>query len=110
APYSCERCTMRSVPSLCSTPTAAGTLNVLPPFGPFTLPLPPASAPGPPLGGAIGLFATRDIELSSGDDADDFAALASRARFLVGHQAEGSRHDRDPEAAHALRHLVLAAS
>src|SRR5471030_2593842 len=66
-----------------STPCGLARFNV--PFGPFTLTLSALMVHSTPFGRAIGFLATRDIEFSLGNQADDFAANAFSAGLAVGH-------------------------
>jgi hypothetical protein len=56
-----------------------------------------------------GIFAILDMIISSGHDAEHFAALPCAPRFAVGHDALRRRDDRDAEAAEHPRQRVLAA-
>src|SRR5688572_8157950 len=73
------------------------------PFGPLTCSACALTEHSTPLGSATGILATRDIEISLRDGADDFAAKTLRACLRVGHDAGGSRDDRNTETAEDLR-------
>src|ERR1043166_397844 len=97
-----------SVSPFCSIETSSPKRLLREPSGPFTEISPPASVTSTLGGSLTGLFPMRDmISSPSGDDADDFAAHAGRARLAIGHHAARSRDDRDPEAVHHPRYLVL---
>src|SRR4029079_18393141 len=101
--------TTTSVWSFCATlrPSASGSVSA--PFAPFTVTVPAAIVALTPCGRLTGNFAILDMFLSSGDDAEHFAALAGAARLALGHHALRRRDDRDAEAAQHFRQLVLAA-
>src|SRR5690242_19254624 len=92
-----------------STLTSGPKRRVSVPSGPFTE-ISPAPSVTSTLGGTFtGLLPMRDIgSLSSGDDAEHFAADARRARLAIGHDALRCRYDRDAEAVHHARNVVLA--
>src|SRR3954462_5482082 len=64
-----------------------------------------------PFGRSTGALAILDMSVSlltSGYDAQDFAALSDRTGLLVRHHALGRRHNHGAHAAENLRQLVLA--
>src|SRR6185295_3304078 len=89
-----------------STPTFGSIGRATVPSGPFTEISTGEIFTSTPLGTAMGFFAMRDMAVSSGDDADDFAADAGRARLAVGHDAARGRDDRHAQAVHDLRQAV----
>src|ERR1700689_3200841 len=102
--------------SCCSidTPVPIGMVSV--PLAPLTVTAPAATLTVTPLGRSMIRLATLDISAhldqcacASGDDAQDFPALADRVRRLVGHHALGRGHDHGPHTAQHARNLVLAA-
>src|SRR3954468_20837893 len=65
-----------------------------------------------PFGRSTGALAILDMSVSlltSGHDAQDFAALSDRTGLLVRHHALRRRHDHRAHSAENLRQLVLAA-
>src|SRR5262245_41680292 len=99
--------------SFCSidTPGFSGSDRV--PLAPFTVTPSAATVVVTPCGTSMIFLATRDMTKSpamcSGDDAEHFAALAGRARLLVGHHTLGGGDDDGAHATQYLRQLVLAA-
>src|ERR1700689_2584855 len=102
--------------SCCSidTPVPIGMVSV--PLAPLTVTAPAATLTVTPLGRSMIRLATLDISAhldqcacASGDDAQDFPALADRVRRLVGHHALGRGHDHRAHAAEHAWNLVLAA-
>src|SRR5689334_22537477 len=96
--------------SFCSmdTPVLSGRDNE--PLAPFTVTASVATVAVTPCGRSMIAFVTRDMALHSlRDDAQDFAALADRARLLVRHHALRRRHDDGAHTAEHLRQLVLTA-
>src|SRR5512134_2988434 len=78
------------------------------PSGPLMEMLPGASVTSTPLGSAIGNLAMRDMALSSGHDAEHFAADAVGPRLAVRHDAPRGRQDRHAQAVHDARDVVPA--
>ena len=76
------------------------------PSGPFTEICTGVMFTSTPLGTGMGFFAMRDMAVSSGDDAEDFAADAGGARLAVGHHAARGRNDRHAQAVHDLGQAV----
>src|SRR5512132_2347864 len=89
-----------------STPTFGSIGRATVPSGPFTEICTGVMFTSTPLGTGIGFFAIRDMVVSSGDDAEDFAADAGGARLAVGHHAAGRGNDRHAKAVHHLRQAV----
>src|SRR5947207_7100081 len=77
------------------------------PSGPFTTSSVAAMVTSTFSGSTMGLLAMRDMTFSSDDDAEHFAADAGVARLAVGHDAARGRHDRNPQAVHDARNVVL---
>src|SRR5262245_40153545 len=99
--------------SFCSTVTPRLSGSDREPLAPFTVTESAAMVAVTPCGRSTARFATRDIRKyllpGSGDDAQDFAALADGARLLVRHHALRRGDDHGTHAAEHLRQLVLAA-
>src|SRR3954470_19675819 len=76
------------------------------PSGPLIEICPAATFTSTPFGTGTGYFAIRDMALSSGDDAKDFAAEPVGACLAVGHHAARSRDDGDTEPVHDARNVV----
>src|SRR5690242_6175853 len=100
--------------SFCSmdTPVLSGKDNE--PFAPFTVTASEATVAVTPCGRSMMAFATRDmarlvLSWSLRDDAQDFAALADRARLLVRHHTLRRGDDDSAHTAEHLRELVLTA-
>src|SRR6185436_2895947 len=89
-----------------STPTFGSIGRTTVPSGPFTEISAGEIFTSTPLGSGIGFLAMRDMAVSSGDDADDFAADAGGARLAIGHHAARGRNDRHAEAVHDLGQAV----
>src|SRR5580704_7713658 len=106
-----------SVLSECSTDTPPPSASVNAPLAPLMVTLSGARLTPTPAGNSTIRLATLDISvlpvsarlLASGNDAQDFAALADRLRRLVRHHALGRRYDHRAHAAEHARNLVLAA-
>src|SRR5687767_3032709 len=91
-----------------STPCGRAMVKV--PRGPFTDNWSAVELNSTPFGSAMGFLATRDIvQLLSGDQAQDFATDARGTGLVVGHDALGSRNDRNAQTAQNLGQRVLAA-
>src|SRR5688572_9097807 len=89
-----------------SMPTFGSIGRAITPSGPFTEISPCAMLTSTPLGTGIGYFAMRDMVVSLGDDAENFAADAGSARLAVGHNTARGRHDRHAQSIHHLRQAV----
>src|ERR1700749_3877757 len=113
---------MRAIPgsayltsSFCSvcttvTPRVSGVLRL--PFAPLMVTCSGDKVAVTPFGRSTGALAILDMSVSlltSGHDAQDFAALSDRAGLLVRHHALRRRHDHRAHSAENLRQLVLAA-
>src|SRR5690348_5468351 len=96
--------------SACTTLTPAPSAILREPFAPFSVTALPAIVAVTPCGRSTGALAILDMVVSPlRHDAEHFAALADRARLLVGHDALRCGDDHRPHAAKNLRQLVLAA-
>src|SRR4051812_16946818 len=92
------------------TPRDSGVLSV--PFAPLMVTCSGDRVAVTPFGRSTGALAILDMSVSlltSGHDAQDFAALSDRTGLLVRHHALGRRHNHGAHAAENLRQLVLAA-
>src|SRR5450830_69622 len=76
------------------------------PNGPFTEISPAASATSTPLGTTTGFLAILDMLTSLRDYAQHFTTNTIGARFAVGHQTLGSRHDGNTQAIHHLGNII----
>src|SRR5665647_435896 len=76
------------------------------PNGPFTEISFAANATSTPLGTTTGFLATLDMLTSLRDYAQHFTTNTIGARFAVGHQTLGSRHDGDAQAVHHLGYVI----
>src|SRR5215472_10392159 len=100
--------------SACSTDTPSVSARLSEPLAPLMVTAPAAMLAVTPAGSSIGALAILDMMFSmscgpSGDDAQDLAPLADRARLAVGHDTLGRGDDHRPHAAEDPRQLVLAA-
>src|SRR5262245_32174470 len=92
---------MASFFSSCLTVTPLRSGSVSAPLAPLMGMSSGAMVAVTPWGRSTGAFATRDIAISSGHDAQDFAALADGARLAIRHHTLGCRDD---HRAHATEH------
>src|SRR5665647_2718434 len=76
------------------------------PNGPFTEISFAANATSTPLGTTTGFLATLDMLTSLRDYAQHFTTNTIGARFAVGHQTFGSRHDGNTQAIHNLGNII----
>src|SRR5438105_6722383 len=90
------------------TSTLGSAARAMLPRGPLLAICPPATFTSTPFGRGTGYFAILDIALSSGDDAEHFAAKAVGARLAIGHDAARGRDDRDAQPVHDARDVVAA--
>src|SRR5579863_2820087 len=97
--------------SVCTTDTPAPSDRLSEPLAPLMVTACAAMVAVTPWGSSSGALAILDMMACSrlGNDAQDFAALAARARLAVGHHALGRGDDYRAHAAQDLRQLVLAA-
>src|SRR5262245_28904577 len=100
-----------SFESACTTdtPRFSGTLSE--PFAPLMVTCSGDTVAVTPFGSSTGAFAILDMMLvpTSGDDAQNFAALTDLPGLLVRHHTLGCGHDHRAHATQNLRQLVLAA-
>src|SRR5512140_577992 len=92
------------------TPRESGVLRV--PFAPLMVTSSGDTVAVTPFGRLTGALAILDMSVSlltSGHDAQDFAALSDRASLLVRHHALRRRHDHRAHSAENFRQLMLAA-
>src|ERR1700682_3661362 len=91
---SAAKCTT-SVCLSCATVMPSTSVSVREPLAPFTVTFAALTVADTPWGRSTGFLATRDMDRipGLGDHAQDFAALAHRARLAVGHDALGGGDD-----------------
>src|SRR5215475_10631943 len=98
-----------SVSPVFSMVTASPKRRDSEPSGPLIEISPPARVTSTFGGSLIGVLPMRDMpDLSSGNDAEHFAADAGGPCLAIGHYAMRGRHDGDPQPVHHPRHVVLA--
>src|SRR5690349_1342273 len=89
-----------------SMPTFGSIERAMLPSGPLTEIWVGVMVTSTPFGSGMGFLAIRDMALSSGDDADHFAADTGGARLAITHDALRGRDDRDTQAVHHARQVV----